>query len=174
MKTVPGRRYALEPLVICLLLASLGCAESLPERLRAVSPEHSGPCDVVFVDVLHQLAQGPYFPESRLIFDQAEWCRLWSIMRPTEECDTSLVDFDREAAVVVALGVRMTGGYSVKITCIQMGEESDAIQVFSVETAPGAGCWTEQALTFPVDIVKIDRSTVPATFEKSIVIHDCE
>jgi hypothetical protein len=127
-----------------------------------------------FVDAFHEPVQGPYFPESRVIVDQEEWCQLWSIMRPTEACDTALVHFDREAAVVVALGARSTGGYDVNITCIQSDEESDAIHVIAVETVPGERCWTTQAFTFPIDVVKIDRPAGPATFEKSTLIYDCE
>lgn len=67
------------------------------------------------------------------------------------------LDFAKNDLVIIALGERMTGGYSVEINSIQL--EGDKLFVNGKATAPGPDAITTQALTYPYAAVVIENTT---------------
>ncbi len=57
--------------------------------------------------------------------------------------------------LVVYAGERPTGGYAVEITAITSGGEKTQVTVR--EAAPAQGAMVTQALTYPFDIVKLEK-----------------
>ena len=81
------------------------------------------------------------------------------------------IDFSKEMLLVAAMGTRNTGGYSIEIEAV---DRSSSSITASVRThSPGKTCGTTAALTAPVAIVRIPRSTLPVQFVEEHVITDC-
>jgi PrcB C-terminal len=89
-------------------------------------------------------------PVREIIKDDSAYARLWASLgagqRPT-------VDFSRDVVIAVAAGQRMTGGHSIAVERVTRTGDGLAVEV--VETVPGPGCITTQALTQPVDVVVV-------------------
>lgn len=162
-------------LVLGLLVAALGCQESVPERLSVVPVEPLPPCNTPFETVVHSFF-GPQMPQLRVIGDRAEWCALWDQIVTDADpkgCDESLIDFDREVAIVAALGPRPTTGFDVKIACVQRDDGSGDTRGLAVESIPGLSCVTGQAFTSPVEVVKVARTMGAFTFENKSEVYEC-
>lgn len=67
------------------------------------------------------------------------------------------VDFEKYDLVIASLGMQSTGGYSVKITALQL--EGDELAVTGKSSSPNTGDMTTQALTYPYDAVVIPNTT---------------
>jgi hypothetical protein len=105
-------------------------------------------------------------PVEALVTTAEELAALWPAGAAIED-----VDFSEESVVVVALGERRTGGYSVEVESVVATD--DGVVVRYVEGAPGPGCMTTQALTQPYRIIAIPRVEGPARFERSTETRSC-
>jgi hypothetical protein len=96
-------------------------------------------------------------PLTVVIRDPVAWSELWQEIHATTIPVPLLpaVDFTQEMIVVAALGTRATGGYDILLA--QAAEDASGLQVEVVETSPGPGCVTTQALTQPVDLARTPR-----------------
>lgn len=81
------------------------------------------------------------------------------------------VDLARNMVVLIALGQRRTGGYTVRFDSITH-EGNGAVARYTV-TSPGPGCMTTQMITSPIDAVSVPRVDGAVRFEKSEVINRC-
>jgi hypothetical protein len=85
-----------------------------------------------------------------------EWAALWRTL--TSRCVSPRppvpeVDWAAEMVLVVALGMRPTGGYDLRIEEVRGGPEG--IEVYARESRPGSSCFVTQALTYPVHAVAL-------------------
>jgi len=111
--------------------------------------------------------------QARLVVrDDATWQALWSQInfRSSPVAPRPAIDFSREMLVVVALGARGTGGYSILLEgAAEDGPDGTAIMVRSV--SPGPNCVTTQAFTQPVDIARLPLRNGDVRFvEQTLVI----
>lgn len=81
------------------------------------------------------------------------------------------IDFSQEMVVVVALGERPTGGYSIFVESASESASGVAVRIRSV--SPGSSCATTQALTQPVDIGRLPRRDGPVSFAEQTVVEEC-
>ncbi len=81
------------------------------------------------------------------------------------------VDLTQNMVVVLALGQKRTGGYSVRFDSVTR-EGTGAVVHYTV-TSPGPGCMTTQMITSPVDAVSIPRVDGTVRFEKSDIVEKC-
>ena len=65
-------------------------------------------------------------------------------------------------AIVAAMGMRRSGGYSIAIENIFSAEGK--LRVVVREVAPKTGSMTTQALTAPLVVVRLARSNDPVSF----------
>ncbi len=79
------------------------------------------------------------------------WAKLSTDSRPA-------VDFTRDVVIAAAAGQRTTGGHAIAVERVTRTGDGMAVEV--VETVPGSGCMTTQALTQPVDLVVVAASGV--------------
>jgi len=100
---------------------------------------------------------------------EAAWRQLWHNVRPIP--DAPPVDFDREIVLLAAMGSRGTGGYTIHVE--DAAVNGDHVTVRVIETSPGRGCGTTQAVTAPADVVKLTRTPLPIRFETVRSVHDC-
>lgn len=66
------------------------------------------------------------------------------------------IDFDKQAVVVLHMGVRNTGGYSIGIGDVSVAGDTTYVSV--VETTPEPGMNVTMALTNPFCIAVIDKN----------------
>jgi hypothetical protein len=97
------------------------------------------------------------------------WNRIFATM--TEPPAAPSVDFSHERVLVAALGARSSGGYRIEFNRAAL--EGGEVVAEVLATSPGAHCATSQALTQPVDVVKLPLSDAPIRFEESTATSDC-
>lgn len=91
---------------------------------------------------------------------EAFWSDLLSNRMPTPPAPE--IDFDRFVVIAATMGQRPTGGHAIGIADVEhVGGE---YRVTVVETSPGPGCVTTQALTAPATAVRVERREGGATF----------
>jgi hypothetical protein len=102
-----------------------------------------------------------------------EWTALWNRIVANHEPKPAVpdIDFEKEMLLVAAMGTRATGGYSIEIEAVD--RDSSAITVSVRGRSPGRNCATTQALTAPVDIVRIPRSDHPVRFVEETIVTNC-
>jgi PrcB C-terminal len=97
------------------------------------------------------------------------WAKLFACRGPAPELP--VLDFSREMVLVAALGQRNTGGFAVRIDGATVSDGVLRVQV--VETRPGPGCVTTQALTYPVAIARVPRHDREVQFVERVDVADC-
>ncbi len=91
---------------------------------------------------------------AKLISNQADWANFCRIDGFTESMPQ--IDFFKERLVVVALGKRTTGGYSVTVTDIR-AQSNGTFDIIAVESTPSPNMMTTQAITTPFTVIAVDR-----------------
>jgi hypothetical protein len=99
-----------------------------------------------------------YTERQRLVIRTAEqwaqaWARITQNISPPQPAPP--VDFDHEMVILVAMGQRPTGGYSITVEGVYDADGRTFAEVR--ERSPGAGCGTTQAFTQPIDAVRVPR-----------------
>lgn len=108
-------------------------------------------------------------PVAKAIGTSEEWKKFWAEIKSHSSADhenTSAVsdapgpDFSRYTVLVVALGTRPSGGYSVAFHSVH--ESESQIDAFIYELRPrGKNCIVTTAITFPVAFALIPRTDKP-------------
>ena len=162
-----------------LVLAAAGamaCGKSAPRLMKIVPPEEPLSCNTPFQPVLDQGYSGAE-RQFRVIGDQVAWCSLWEevyrAFTSPPPCDTSLIDFGREVALVAGMGGAPSGCYGIAVTCVHHDETTLDLLVYVTEAAPGPPCICTLSLTNPLTVVKVSRPIGNATFISRNVTLDC-
>ena len=112
-------------------------------------------------------------PAREVIRTEADWRRAWARLSACRSPapDVPAVDFAREMVLLAALGQRATGGHGVRIASAAVSDGVLHVQV--IETRPGAGCMTTQALTHPVAVARVPRHDGEVRFADRVEVRDC-
>lgn len=156
------RRIAPAAVVLAAALVAASCIEE--ERMTAPSPlpvEHLAPAPGAY--------SGFDKPARLVLRDAAAFAAEWS--RAFPGLDPPAVDFDRELVVLVALGVRPTGGHAIAVESARSEDEDAIVRVVAV--APGPDCIVTLATTRPVDVVRLPRVPGNVRFEEAAKVEDC-
>ena len=156
----------------------LGCDNSGRGLLHLdARPSAQWTCDKQFIPILNTLTSGFSTEEFRMVDNVSDWCRIWDTLyasySPAPPCDTTLVDFAREVALLAAMGSRSSGGYTVQINCVQSEDTPGDIQVLVTESSPGPNCIVTAAFTSPATVVKVQRPVHTALFQRDTLVKDC-
>ena len=95
----------------------------------------------------------------------AEWKELWeqlhryTIPRPA----VPEMDFTKHTVLAVFAGEKRSGGYTIRVERITQTDQ--AVIVHVTETAPGPRDITTTLITYPYQVVKIPRISLPVHFE---------
>ena len=92
-------------------------------------------------------------PARLVIRDDSSYARFWASLGAGER---PAVDFSRDLVIAVAAGQQATGGHGIVVERVTRTADGLAVEV--VETTPGAGCVTTQALTQPVDVIVVQAA----------------
>lgn len=157
-------------LVLLFPVAAMGCSGSTS------APEDDG--DPVSFDRLTShfpaVQSGITEGENLVIRDQESWTAFWDRFRTgTETATPPQVSFQERMVLVMALGTRNTGGYSVEINRVRAMDDG-TLNVVGIESIPGENCSTTQALTYPVDAVLVARTEGEVHFEAEASVYRCE
>jgi hypothetical protein len=112
-------------------------------------------------------------PVRLVITDSGTLAQVWNriFATTTEPPAVPSVDFSHERVLVAALGARSSGGYRIEFNRAAL--EGGEVVAEVLATSPGSRCATSQALTQPVDVVKVPLSDAPVRFEESTATSDC-
>lgn len=81
------------------------------------------------------------------------------------------IDFGRSIVVVIALGERSTGGYAVHVESVE--RTGGALVIRYAATSPGRECMTTQALSAPVEVIRVDHTAGTVRFERAEAVRPC-
>jgi hypothetical protein len=163
-----------------LALTLLAAAAPADCRGPAESPNDTPATSTVqetqITHLLTQQQSGWRLPGETVIRDRAAWEAAWRTLHGAETADETVpaapqIDFTRDMVIVVALGSRPSGGFTVKVD--ELTREGSGAVVRYTATEPGAGCMTTQALTSPVDVVRVPRVAGAVRFDPRRVVRDC-
>jgi hypothetical protein len=106
-----------------------------------------------------------------LLRTPADWKAFWAQVEPrtsraqgqTAPNAPPEIDFDHQAVVVAASGMRPDGCCSVEIASVT--ETADTILVAVVETTAGDNCGVTQGVTHPIALALIPQTTKRIKFE---------
>ena len=111
-------------------------------------------------------------PVEAAIRDNAAFAESWKTLHSGIQGNAPpTVDFNTRTVLVVALGHRNTGGYSVRID--RVIRVRDGAVVSYTATAPGNGCMTNQMVTSPVVIASVPKVQGNLQFKRHDVIGTC-
>jgi hypothetical protein len=146
-------------MTLAVAVSMAGCdgsatAPRVPRDAAALSSSH-----VLEGTLLYQFrSYSGYTERERLVIRTPEqWSAAWARITQGSSSAPSApaVDFDHEMVVLVAMGRRPTGGYSITVD----GVYDSGGRIFAEvrEKSPGAGCIVTQAFTAPIDAVRVPR-----------------
>ena len=102
-------------------------------------------------------------PRRMVIRDAAAWGAFWAeATGPHAAPAAPDVDFTRGMVLVAAMGTRPTGGYGISIESAYRGRGGLLVAVKHVSPAPGR--MATQALTAPLDVVRVAQTDDQVTF----------
>lgn len=104
--------------------------------------------------------------ETHVLMNEGAWQKLWSRVTGRDPSGAPRdIDWNKDVMVLICLGQRPTGGYSVQIESIRW-KDAGTITVRFSERQPAPGALTTEALTAPFVIAKVQRPVGNFTFEK--------
>jgi hypothetical protein len=140
---------------------------SRPDSASAKSPVSQS-----FTHILTQHTSGFDEPAELAIRDEAALKSAWATLHNGIPGNAPpAVDFTREIVVLVAMGRRSSGGYTVHVDAVS--RSGDGALVRYTATRPGDGCMSTQSLTSPVDVVRMARVSGAVRFERRETVQSC-
>lgn len=159
-------------IIISLFLGGIGAAGcSSPvatEALQDLGPEQEG-------EVVLNLGYSGFAVSERVVVRsdrhwKAIWEKAFEIQTPVPP--RPAIDFATEMVVVAALGSRPTGGYGIVITDLET--RGTKLEVLVTASSPGSSCFTTQALTQPVVMVRVRAVPGPVAFRERSLVYQCD
>ena len=155
-------------LVLCLSIDMSGGADRsvvFRERLDRCS---GASCIVVTDELRLPLGERAYLngitdPRCTFIDSESQWCEFWSEVSGSA-CDPTLIDFDREAAVVLALGSRPDTCHTVWIDKVcREGAMGAELNVLGIQTTYSENCGCFTVPVRPLEIIRVTRPVSAVT-----------
>ncbi len=112
-------------------------------------------------------------PARVVVRDAQTWSALWTriVANSGPKPPVPSIDFSREMLIVAAMGTRGSGGYSIRVGGVS--SSSTELVATVIATSPGRSCPTTQAITSPVDIVRVPSSKLLVRFVEQQVVNEC-
>jgi hypothetical protein len=112
--------------------------------------------------------------ENRIITSEEELKSVWNqaFKNYSKKEPLPEVDFSKNIVVLVALGERNAGGYSIKVK--NAVPTKAGILVTVEETSPGKTCMLTTAMTYPYQIVQLNTTNKKITFSANAIVAECD
>jgi len=149
------------------VVLAVGCREATsPKRveLGLQLPWVPEPTAVIF----HGYHSGATSAMRAVVADEQAWAATWAQL--TGGLQPPIVDFTNDVVLVAALGQRFSGGFDIRIDSLAFHGGTVA---YVTTSAPGPTCFTTQAVTSPLYVVRVSQTLEPITFHDSSVVIDC-
>lgn len=161
---------------ISILAAACAGSSAPPDEERPSRAPEPATADTVALDPEPLRLDAPIRieePRRETIRDAEAWAALWSEATAGTDPPPAppSVDFDTRMILLAAAGRKSTGGHAVSIESARV--IGDTLHVDVVERAPGRGCMTTQAITYPVAAATVERLDAEATFHVREETRDC-
>lgn len=141
---------------------------------QTISPTVSESQIIPFVELSAGLNGDFSEKTNKIITNQNEYNATWTaaFSRFSDQPKPAKIDFENQLILLVTMGEKNSGGYTIKIDSIEENEKTIVVTI--LETSPGKSCITTSMMTYPYQIVGLKNSTKEVIFktvEKSI---DCK
>ncbi|MCJ8313897.1 MAG: protease complex subunit PrcB family protein [Saccharospirillaceae bacterium] len=80
------------------------------------------------------------------------------------------VNFDNETILLIDMGTRLTGGYTIEMQSLTV--ENDYVRAQVILKSPGNNCGTTQAITNPFKLIKL-KTTSEILITEKIILYSC-
>ncbi|MCB0402822.1 MAG: protease complex subunit PrcB family protein [Flavobacteriales bacterium] len=113
-------------------------------------------------------------PTMKVISTMEDLSQTWEIAYKNylKKKEFPAVDLEEFDVILVALGERNSGGYSIQVeSAVSIG---NAVTVTVIETKPGSNCMTTEAITYPFQLVQIPKTGKTISFEKTEKVIHCK
>ncbi len=110
---------------------------------------------------------------NQVITDQNTYNEVWAaaFSKFANPQKPNRIDFEKNMVLLVAMGERTSGGYTIKIKSIDdIGEN---IKVTIKEEKPGTSCMTTSVMTYPYQIVELPKQTKKIMFDTVEKVVEC-
>lgn len=155
-----------------VLFTTAACTASPSPAARADSATPVTDQQASFTRIRTQTTSGFDEPAELAIRDQgtleSAWARLFNQVQGNP---APTVDFAHDMVILVALGGRSSGGFTVRVDAIT--RSGDGAVVRYTATRPGPDCMTTQSQTSPVEVVRAPRVAGTVRFERRDVVQPC-
>jgi hypothetical protein len=148
--------------VSSLVFSSMGCAATgkPADNEQKIPKLDNTSVDMVnVVDVLHQSGTCGNITESQWITDQQKYLTSFQGMSQRvisdKKPETAVVDFKKNAVIVIAMGHQRTGGYSVKLASTQIAIKNNRATISVEWRRPMPGMFSIQMITNPCLFVTV-------------------
>jgi protease stability complex PrcB-like protein len=160
-------------IAVCAAAIVAACKSASMGATGAPASQSAATLHSIPFDRLHNGFNSGYTRLSEFVIrDGDEFTRRWrGVQQGAPDAAKPEVNFDKTTVVLVAIGARNTGGYSVRVDSVT--KEAKGATVFYTVTSPGARCMSLQELTSPVEVVSIDRIDGEIKFKKRGVSGAC-
>lgn len=160
---------------VAVVFGSVVAACARPEA--ALSPAPPGePVPIVRLRTepySYEYGSGLGNPERIVVRDSESWQTLWARINdgrwPVPAAPT--FDFSQEMLVVVALGARSSGGYTILVDGANVSENGGT--AITVRSISPKNCVTTAAFTQPIDIARLPRRDGGVSFIERSEVHVC-
>ena len=82
------------------------------------------------------------------------------------------IDFEKNVVLLVALGQKTSGGHTIKVSSVVETKDSTIVNI--LKTSPGKSCMTAEVITYPYQIVQIEKPIKNIQFSAIEKVIDCD
>lgn len=83
-----------------------------------------------------------------------------------------VIDFEKQVVLLVAMGEKSNGGYSIKVGSVTNNTKNTVVTV--LETIPGESCPTPSVMSYPYQLVLMPKQDSEVIFKTIEKVYDCE
>ncbi|MGI8510699.1 MAG: protease complex subunit PrcB family protein [Gemmatimonadaceae bacterium] len=159
-------------LITAVVLAAPGCNQPSPTSATPPDASTVNPVQQTVTHLITAPTSGFMEGEELVIRSDAELTAAWkNVHAGIPGNPAPAIDLAHNMVVLLALGQRRTGGYTVRFDNITR-DGTGAVVHYTV-TSPGPGCMTTQMITSPIDVVSVPSVAGAVRFERSEVTDRC-
>ncbi|MGI8546923.1 MAG: protease complex subunit PrcB family protein [Gemmatimonadaceae bacterium] len=159
-------------LATALVLAIPGCGQPAPTSSLPPNAANVTSAQQPYTRIMSAPTSGFTESENLVLKTDAGLASAWKTVHAGIPGNPApAIDMAHNMVVLIALGQRSTGGYTVRFDSLTT-EAAGAVVRYTV-TSPGPGCMNTQMITSPIDVVSVPRIDGTVRFEKTDAVNRC-
>ena len=83
-----------------------------------------------------------------------------------------IFDFEKSMLIAVTAGEKTNGGFKIKVASIIETSKSTVITI--AESKPGEGCMTTSVMSYPFELIELQKIEKDITFKRVSTTYDCD